>query len=91
MCIKTARNYKEEIEAHRNLKITDAPTLEPQKVFEFFVELLEFALDMVGSVSKILIAYFIREHEDPLPEATGPPFGAADSLFASLFNHELVA
>ena len=45
---------------------------------------------MVGSVSKILIAYVIREHENPLPEATEPPFGAADSLFAS-FNHELVA
>ena len=72
------------------MKITDAPTLEPQKVFEFFAELLEFALDMVGSVSKILIAYVICEHEKPLPEATEPPFGAADSQPAS-FSHVLVA
>lgn len=88
--IEAARNYKEEIEAHENLKITDAPTLKPTKVFEFFTELREYAFDMVGSVSKIPIAYVIREHEDPLPEATEPPFGEADSPFSS-FNHELVA
>ena len=72
------------------MKITDAPTLKPQKVFEFFAELREFAFNTVGSVSKILIAYVIREHEDPLLQATEPPLGAADSLFASS-NHELVA
>jgi hypothetical protein len=88
--IEAARNYKEEIEAHENLKVTDAPTLKPTKVFEFFAELREYAFDMVGSVSKIPIAYVIREHEDPLPEATEPPFGEPDSPFSS-FNHELVA
>jgi hypothetical protein len=45
---------------------------------------------MVGSVSKIPIAYVICEHEDPLPEAAEPAFGAVDSPLAS-FNHELVA
>jgi hypothetical protein len=74
---------------HENLKLTDAPTLKPQKVFEFFTELREFAFDMVGSVSKIPIAYVIREHEDPLPEVAEPAFGAVDSPSAS-FNHELV-
>jgi hypothetical protein len=74
--IEAARNYKVEIEAHENLKLTDAPTLKPQKVFEFFTELREFAFDMVGSVSKIPITYVIREHEDPLPEAAEPAFGA---------------
>lgn len=43
---------------------------------------------MVGSVSKILIAYVIREHEDPLPEATEPPFGAADSHLIMNFQLE---
>jgi hypothetical protein len=71
--IETARNYKVEIEAHENLKLTDAPTLEPQKVSEFFTELREFAFDMVGTVSKIPIAYVLCEHEDPLPEAAEPP------------------
>jgi len=88
--IETARNYKVEIEAHENLKLTDAPTLKPQKVFEFFTELREFAFDMVGSVSKVPLAYVIREHEDPLPEVAEPPFGTPGSPFAS-FNHELVA
>jgi hypothetical protein len=88
--IETARNYKVEIEAHENLKLTDVPTLKPQKVFEFFTELREFAFDRVGTVSKIPIAYVIREHEDPLPEAAEPPFGNPDSPFVS-FNHELVA
>jgi hypothetical protein len=88
--IETARNYKVEIEAHENLKLTDAPTLKPQKVFEFFTELREFAFDMVGTVSKIPIAYVIHEHEDPLPEVAEPPFGTPGSPFAS-FNHELVA
>jgi hypothetical protein len=88
--IKTARNYKVEIEAHENLKLTDAPTLKPQKVFEFFTELRGFAFDMVGTVSKIPIAYVLREYEDPLPEAAEPRFGNPNSPFAS-FNHELVA
>jgi len=88
--IERARNYKIEIEAHENLKLTDAPTLKPQKVFEFFTELREFAFDMMGEVSKIPLAYVIREHEDALPELTEPSFGAANSPFES-FNQELVA
>jgi len=64
--IETARNYKVEIEAHENLKLTDAPTLKPQKVFEFFTELREFAFDMVGSVSKVPLAYVIQNlHSGP--------------------------
>jgi hypothetical protein len=45
---------------------------------------------MVGTVSKVPLAYVIRDHEDPLPEAAEPPFGDAGSPFAS-FSHELVA
>ena len=60
------------------MKITDAPTLVHQKVFGVFAEPREFAFNMVGSVSKILIAYVICEHEDPLLQATEPPSGAAD-------------
>ena len=88
--IERARNYKIEIEAHTNVKLTDAPALKPQKVFEFFTELSEFAFDMMGEVSKIPLAYVIREHEDALPELTEPPFGAANSPFESI-NQELVA
>jgi hypothetical protein len=88
--IESARNYKIEIEAHENLKLTDAPALKPQKVFEFFTELSEFAFDMLGDVSKIPLAYVIREHEDALPELTEPSFGEANSPFES-FNQELVA
>jgi hypothetical protein len=88
--IEAARNYKVEIEAHKNSKLTGAPTLKPQMRFEFFTELCEFAFDMIGNVSKIPIAYVIHEHEDSLPEAAEPAFGAVDSPFAS-FNHELVA
>jgi hypothetical protein len=39
--VETACNYKVEIEAHEDLKLTDVPTLEPQKVLEFFTELHE--------------------------------------------------
>ena len=39
--VQTARNYKVEIEAHGNLELTDPPTLKPQKVLEFFMELRE--------------------------------------------------
>jgi hypothetical protein len=88
--IESARNYKIEIEAHKNLKLTDAPALKPQKVFEFFTELSEFAFDMLGDVSKIPLAYVICEHEDALPELTEPSFGEANSPFES-FNQELVA
>jgi hypothetical protein len=88
--IERARNYKIEMEAHENLKLTDAPVLKVQKVFEFFTELREFAFDMQGEVSKIPIAYVIREHEEALPELTEPSFGAANSPFQS-FNQELVA
>ena len=31
--IERARNYKIEIEAHENVKLTDAPVLKPQKIF----------------------------------------------------------
>ena len=39
--VQTARKYKLEIEAHENIKLTDAPTLKPQKVLEFLTELCE--------------------------------------------------
>ena len=88
--IENARNYKVEIEAHENLKLTDAPTLKANKVFEFFTEFQEFAFDMVGTVSQIPIAYVFRDHEDALHEDLEPPFGTLASPFAS-FSHELVA
>jgi hypothetical protein len=88
--LQISKAYKIEIEAHENLKLTDAPTLKPQKVFEFYAELSEFAFDMLGDVSKIPLAYVIRDHEDALPELTEPSFGEANSPFES-FNQELVA
>ena len=88
--IETMRDYKIEIEAQVNLKISEAPKINANKVFEFFTEFGEFTLDMVGSVSKIPLSYVYRENEGPLPEALEPTFGTVGSTFAS-FNHELVA
>ena len=45
---------------------------------------------MMGEVSKIPLAYVLREHEEALPEIAEPSFGAANTPFES-FNQELVA
>lgn len=80
--IETMRDYKIEIEAQVNLKISEAPKINANKVFEFFTEFGEFTLDMVGSVSKIPLSYVYRENEGPLPEALEPTFGTVGSTFA---------
>ena len=88
--VERARNYRIEMEAHVNVKLTDAPVLKPTKIFDFFTALREFCFDFMGEVSKIPLAYVLRDHEEALPELAEPPFGEANTPFES-FNQELVA
>lgn len=61
--VERARNYRIEMEASVNIKLTDAPILKPTKIFGFFTALCEFCFAFMGEVLKIPLAYVLRDQE----------------------------